>query len=76
MTKILGVVPNLPYTNFESTNVRGYPAIHGVIETNTGKTLCGKNPENWDIANYHQINCKICMRYLLEKYGPEWKDKI
>lgn len=62
----IAVVPNLPYTHHESVNSRGYPAIHAIAKADTSRTLCGKNPEYWDVQGIPlaDVNCKTCKRIM------------
>lgn len=68
MTKYVVVVSNLPYTYYESVNIRGYPACHAVSDKDSSRTLCGKNPEDWSWIDLtlSDVNCKICKR-IIEK---------
>ena len=70
MIDLIAAVPSLPYTQLESVNLRGYPAIHAIGKSEL--TLCGKNPEGWNVLGMllKDVNCKVCLR-IMERLNDE-----
>lgn len=69
MAELTAVTPDGKWAFWESANLRGSPATHGIIE-GAGKTLCGRNADGWmwqrvfgDDAKII-INCKQCLAKL------------
>lgn len=61
------VIPEGRWTQWESTNLRGSPAVHAVARDNPERTLCGRNPDNWGWAqdnNLALVNCKRCLKVI------------
>ena len=77
---VLAVVPQLPWSFWESSRERGQPATHAVL-LDSNRTLCGKLCDGWEIAGLFSrgvdaiVTCKPCLRQLarleIEQQG-EW----
>ncbi len=64
---IIAICSQEPYTQLESTRLRGYPAVHA-FNTDSNKTLCGNRAQGWGWTGYtmDDINCKRCLPQMLK----------